>query len=112
MTLLPTHRTRLRHRTKASVRKPDAGVGPLALGALRVVYGDIGTSPLYAMDQIFRVAPARTPEDALGGVSLVIWTLTLIVSIKYAILVLRALNDGEGGVFALYGLPHDRRDRR
>jgi KUP system potassium uptake protein len=112
MTLLPTHRTRLRHRTKASVRKPDAGVGPLALGALRVVYGDIGTSPLYAMDQIFRVAPARTPEDALGGVSLVIWTLTLIVSIKYAILVLRALNDGEGGVFALYGLLHDRRDRR
>ncbi|HZZ22161.1 MAG TPA: KUP/HAK/KT family potassium transporter [Roseiarcus sp.] len=84
----------------------------MALGALGVVYGDIGTSPLYAMDQIFRVAPARTPEDALGGVSLVIWTLTLIVSIKYAVLVLRALNDGEGGVFALYGLLHDRRDRR
>jgi KUP system potassium uptake protein len=54
----------------------------------------------------------RTPEDMLGGVSLVIWTLTLIVSIKYAVLVLRALNDGEGGVFAPYGLLHDRRDRR
>ena len=73
-------------------------------GALGVVYGDIGTSPLYAMDQIFRVAPARAPEDALGAVSLVIWTLTLIVAIKYAVLVLRAQNDGEGGVFALYGL--------
>ena len=91
---------------------PKGGVGPLALGALGVVYGDIGTSPLYAMDQIFRVAPARTPEDALGAVSLVVWTLTLIVAIKYSLLVLRAQNDGEGGVFALYGLLHDRRDRR
>ncbi len=91
---------------------PRGGVGPLALGALGVVYGDIGTSPLYAMDQIFRVAPARAAEDALGAVSLVIWTLTLIVSVKYALLVLRAQNDGEGGVFALYGLLHDRADRR
>jgi len=91
---------------------PKGGVGPLAIGALGVVYGDIGTSPLYAMDQIFRVAPARTAEDALGAVSLVIWTLTLIVAIKYALLVLSAQNDGEGGVFALYGLLHDRKDRR
>ena len=91
---------------------PKGGVGPLALGALGVVYGDIGTSPLYAMDQIVRVSPGRTAEDALGAVSLVIWTLTLIVAIKYALLVLRAQNDGEGGVFALYGLLHDRKDRR
>jgi KUP system potassium uptake protein len=94
------------------VHTPKGGVGPLALGALGVVYGDIGTSPLYAMDQIFHVAPARTAEDALGAVSLVIWTLTVIVAIKYALLVLRAQNDGEGGVFALYGLLHDRKDRR
>jgi len=91
---------------------PHGGVGALALGALGVVYGDIGTSPLYAMDQIFRVAPSHEPEDALGAVSLVIWTLTLIVAIKYAVFVLRAQNDGEGGVFALYGLLHDRTDRR
>ena len=91
---------------------PKGGVGPLALGALGVVYGDSGTSPLYAMDQIFRVAPGRTADDALGAVSLVIWTITLIVAIKYALLVLRAQNDGEGGVFALYGLLHDRKDRR
>ena len=91
---------------------PHGGVGALALGALGVVYGDIGTSPLYAMDQIFRVAPSHEPEDALGAVSLVIWTLTLIVAIKYAVFVLRAQNDGEGGVFALYGLLHDRTGRR
>ena len=96
----------------ASDDAPRGGVTALALGALGVVYGDIGTSPLYAMDQIFRVAPSHAPEDALGAVSLVIWTLTLIVAIKYAVLVLRAQNDGEGGVFALYGLLHEHADRR
>ncbi len=80
---------------------PKGGVGPLALGALGVVYGDIGTSPLYAMDQIFRVGGSHAPEHVLGAASLVIWSLTLIVAIKYALLVLRAQNDGEGGVFAL-----------
>ena len=59
-----------------------------------------------AMDQLFfgRASSAQTPDGVLGGVSLVIWTITLIVAIKYAILVLRAQNDGEGGFFALYGL--------
>ena len=78
----------------------------LTIGSLGIVYGDIGTSPLYAMDQLFfgRVSGARTPDNVLGGVSLVIWTITLIAAIKYAILVLRAQNDGEGGIFALYGL--------
>ena len=112
MTPLPTPLPRTRHRAEAHDHAPRGGVGALALGALGVVYGDIGTSPLYAMDQIFRVAPSHAPEDALGAVSLVIWTLTLIVAIKYAVLVLRAQNDGEGGVFALYGLLHDRTDRR
>ena len=77
----------------------------MTIGALGIVYGDIGTrrstpwtsSPAGA-------GGAQTPADVLGGVSLVIWTITLIVAIKYAILVLRAQNDGEGGVFALYGL--------
>ena len=93
-------------------RAPHGGVGALALGALGVVFGSIGTSPLYAMDQIFRVAGARTPEDALGAASLAIWSLTLVVSIQYPLLVLRAQNDGEGGMFALYGLLHHRADRR
>ncbi len=90
---------------------PRGKLAPLTLGALGVVYGDIGTSPLYAMDQIFQPGLARTPENVLGGVSLVIWALTLIVAIKYAALVLRAQNEGEGGVFALYGLMHDGANR-
>lgn len=77
-----------------------------------MVYGDIGTSPLYAMDQIFQPGLARTPENVLGGVSLVVWALKLIVAIKYAMLVLRAQNEGEGGVFALYGLLHHRTNQR
>jgi len=85
----------------------------LTVGALGIVYGDIGTSPLYAMDQLFfgRAEAARTPADVLGGVSLVIWTITIIVAFKYAILVLRAQNDGEGGVFALYGLLSEQKKR-
>jgi KUP system potassium uptake protein len=85
----------------------------LSVAALGIVYGDIGTSPLYAMDQLFfgRADAAQTAADVLGGVSLVIWTITLIVAIKYAILVLRAQNDGEGGVFALYGLLAEHKKR-
>jgi KUP system potassium uptake protein len=90
-----------------------AALPALALGALGVVFGDIGTSPLYAIDQIFfgpaGVAPTR--ENVLGSISLAIWTLAVIVAIKYAALVLRAENEGEGGVFALYGLLHPFRER-
>jgi KUP system potassium uptake protein len=85
----------------------------LTIGSLGIVYGDIGTSPLYAMDQLFfgRSGAAQTPADVLGGVSLVVWTITIIVAVKYAILVLRAQNDGEGGLFALYGLLHEHKKR-
>ena len=96
-----------RHRAAhSSSHAPYGSFATLTIGALGIVYGDIGTSPLYAMDQLFlgRAGGAQTPTDVLGGLSLVIWTITLIVAIKYAILVLRAQNDGEGGVFALYGL--------
>ncbi len=54
----------------------------------------------------------RTAENALGAISLAIWTITIIVAIKYAFLVLRAENDGEGGVFALYGLLHQFKNER
>jgi KUP system potassium uptake protein len=89
-----------------------AFAGP-AIGALGIVYGAIGTSPLYAMDQLFlrRGGAAPPAADVIGGVSLVVWTITIIVSVKYALLVLSAQNDGEGGVFALYGLLHERRGR-
>jgi KUP system potassium uptake protein len=85
----------------------------LTIAATGIVFGDIGTSPLYAVDQIFFGHGGAAPgsADVLGGISLVIWTLTLIVAVKYAILVLRAHNDGEGGVFALYGLLHESRRR-
>ena len=78
----------------------------LALTALGVVYGDIGTSPLYA----FQVAltgighPLPTAADALGIVSLIFWALMAMVSLKYVIFVLRADNDGEGGILALLSL--------
>ncbi|MFN8015736.1 MAG: KUP/HAK/KT family potassium transporter [Acidimicrobiia bacterium] len=79
---------------------------PLALGALGVVFGDIGTSPLYSVNEIYEKTHAL-PESKtaiIGGISLIIWSLTLIVTIKYIIFVLRADDDGEGGVFALYSL--------
>ena len=97
----------------SSSHTPRGSFAALAVGALGIVYGDIGTSPLYAMDQLFfgRGGGAPTPGDVLGGVSLVIWTITIIVSIKYAIFVLRAQNDGEGGVFALYGLLSEHKRR-
>ena len=92
-------------RVKVLSHAPRGGFAGLSIGALGVVYGDIGTSPLYAMDQLFlgRTGAGQTPAEIFGGVSLVIWTITVIVAIKYAILVLRAQNDGEGGLFALYG---------
>ncbi len=78
----------------------------LSLGALGVVYGDIGTSPLYAINEIFfgKANIVHNLQNILGGISLVVWALTIIVAFKYIIFVLRADNDGEGGVFALYGL--------
>jgi KUP system potassium uptake protein len=78
----------------------------LALTALGVVFGDIGTSPLYA----FQVAllgighPVPTAADVLGIVSLILWALTVMVSLKYVVFVLRADNDGEGGILALLSL--------
>jgi len=92
---------------------PRGSFAGLTVAALGIVYGDIGTSPLYAMDQLFfgRADGAQTAADVFGGVSLVIWAMTLIVAVKYALLVLRAQNDGEGGVFALYGLLHPHRKR-
>lgn len=78
----------------------------MSLGALGVVYGDIGTSPLYAINEIFfgKANIVHNFQNILGGISLVVWALTIIVAFKYIIFVLRADNDGEGGVFALYGL--------
>jgi KUP system potassium uptake protein len=75
----------------------------LTLGAIGVVYGDIGTSPLYTVKEVFLPATgvALTPENLIGAVSTIFWALMLIVTLKYVILILRADNKGEGGALAL-----------
>lgn len=78
----------------------------LSLAALGVVYGDIGTSPLYAMRECFHGAHAIVPSPAniLGVLSLIFWSLIIVISIKYLVFVLRAHNHGEGGILSLTAL--------
>jgi len=82
------------------------GAAALTLGALGVVFGDIGTSPLYAMKETFSGAHELAPAEAnvYGVISLVFWAITIIVSLKYVLLVMRADNGGEGGIMALIAL--------
>jgi KUP system potassium uptake protein len=84
-----------------------------ALAALGVVYGDIGTSPLYALKECF--APEYgldpTPANVLGVLSLIFWSLNFVVSFKYLSFIMRADNRGEGGIMALLALLHPRRQR-
>jgi KUP system potassium uptake protein len=95
---------------EAPARKAHASVAGLALAALGVVYGDIGTSPLYAMKECFTgshgVAP--TPQNVLGVLSLVFWAMTFVVTFKYLTFVMRAHNRGEGGILALMALVGQR----
>ena len=89
----------------------------LALGALGVVYGDIGTSPLYALRECVATGPGThgvspTPENVLGLLSLICWALLLAVTLKYLWFVLRADNHGEGGVLALFALVEGRHGPR
>jgi KUP system potassium uptake protein len=89
-------------------------LGKLALGALGVVYGDIGTSPLYALKECFNGPHSVPPEPAnvIGIVSLVFWALTFVVTFKYLSFVMRADNRGEGGIFALMALVGQTETRR
>ncbi len=85
----------------------DAGKAVLALGALGVVYGDIGTSPLYTEQVIFTSHHGRrpaTPVGVYGVVSLIFWALIIVVSVKYAGFIMRAHNRGDGGIMALASL--------
>jgi KUP system potassium uptake protein len=84
-----------------------AGTAALTLGALGVVFGDIGTSPLYALQTVFTAdhhAVHTNPADVYGVISLVFWTITMIVSVKYVTFIMRADNGGEGGIMALTAL--------
>ena len=83
---------------------PQGSLATLALGALGVVYGDIGTSPLYTLKTALDWGGGATPEAAIGMLSLIVWTLLITTSIKYVAVVMRADNDGEGGILALMSL--------
>jgi KUP system potassium uptake protein len=80
-----------------------AGNASLILGATGVVFGDIGTSPIYALKETLHRSGAAV-DDIYGVVSLFFWTLTLVVSVKYLSFVMRADNKGEGGILALLSL--------
>ncbi len=89
----------------APAPRSPAALATLTLAALGVVYGDIGTSPLYALKEVFHAGhvPA-SDENILGVLSLIFWTMTIIVSLKYVLLILRADNNGEGGLIAMLAL--------
>jgi KUP system potassium uptake protein len=90
-----------------------AALSGLALTALGIVFGDIGTSPLYALKTVYGLAGgAPSAEAAIGLLSLIIWSLLLVVSFKYVTFVMRADNDGEGGILALMSLLRMRKKQR
>ena len=74
----------------------------LAYQSIGVIYGDIGTSPLYVYSSTFSEAPSR--QDLIGVLSIIIWSISLMVTVKYIFIILRADNDGEGGTFSTYSL--------
>jgi len=86
---------------------PKASLPMLTLGALGVVFGDIGTSPLYTLRECLREAARGgqpSTDDVLGLLSLIFWALTMVVTVKYLTFIMRADNDGEGGIFALLAI--------
>ena len=91
-----------------------SSLGLLTLGCIGVVYGDIGTSPLYAMRESLHAAAhdGLTRDDVIGVISLLIWTLTLIVTLKYVVLIMRADNNGEGGTLSLVALVQQALNKR
>jgi len=95
--------------TEPAARR-TGGVAALVLGATGIVFGDIGTSPLYTLQECLhsRHGAAPSPANVFGVVSLVIWSLTLVVTVKYLACLMRADNHGEGGIMALLALVPDR----
>ena len=89
---------------------PNVPFAHLALAALGIIYGDIGTSPLYTIKECFSGTHgvATTPANILGILSMVFWSLIFVVSLKYVLFVLRADNKGEGGTFSLLAMLRSR----
>jgi KUP system potassium uptake protein len=91
----------------------SVGLGAVTLGALGVVFGDIGTSPLYALQTVFLTEGIRVDEGHVYGIiSLVFWSITIIVSVKYVTVIMRADNEGEGGIMALIALVQSTLSKR
>src|SRR5215813_11263277 len=78
------------------------------VGAVGIVYGDIGTSPLYALQEAVNAAGTFDAAAVLGVLSLIFWALTISVTLKYVTIIMRADNDGEGGILALFALAQRR----
>ena len=105
---------------KETLDKPEAehrhvqGLFPAMLGSVGVVYGDIGTSPLYALRESFNVELGLelTHDHILGVLSLLLWSLILVVSIKYVSFIMRADNRGEGGILSLMVLAQRALEKR
>jgi len=97
----------MRYQVQAQMKTSAAHRWSLLVPALGVVFGDIGTSPLYAFQAALKASPKTTQEAVLGVASLIIWSLLLIVTCKYVLLVMRADYKGEGGIFALLALLGD-----
>src|ERR1700759_153288 len=85
---------------------------PLALGSIGVVFGDIGTSPLYAFREALGQAGGVRADAVMGVVSLALWALVLVVTVKYVLFLMRADNNGEGGVLSLAALAEAAVGRR
>lgn len=92
---------------------PSGGVPAMALSALGVVFGDIGTSPLYTLKTVLAVGGhAAARATALGSLSLILWTLIVITTVKYVFVAMRVDNHGEGGIMALMALLGGRKKKR
>lgn len=96
-----------------SEKSSEPGRAAIGLAVLGIVYGDIGTSPIYALRECFRgVSPVPITEaNILGILSLIFWALLIVISLKYMVFILRANNHGEGGIFALLALLRPDRDQ-
>ena len=98
--------------TEVSQAAPShPSVPALSLAALGVVFGDIGTSPLYTLKTVLDVTGGAQPAAILGALSLILWTLIIVTSLKYVALALRVDNGGEGGILALMALLRRTRER-
>src|ERR1700747_1274702 len=88
-----------------SVSGSRSGLAALGLAALGIVFGDIGTSPLYTLKAVLSMTKGTpTPDAVLGVLSLIVWTLIIITSVKYVVVAMSIDNDGEGGILALMSL--------